>query len=389
VLALAIALEEGRHDGALVRTCARAWARVAGRTVVRSLEIPAGVRVVAVGGATLGGSGKTPLAIACAGELAAAGARVALVGHAYRARPGRARVVAADDPLGEVGDEAIVAARALTSAGVRVVVAPTRSAAIATASRGADVIVLDGVAQTAPVRAALALLAVDAVEPWGHAGAVAPRGDLRAPRHALLDACDGVVSIGDDWLYSGGVSAGVSGDVTGPASDDITGPVAAESLPRSLASWHAVVASSGAWIGRTRVPWHRIAGTRVGLVCALGRPDRIVRFLEVRGVAVRCVLRARNHGPPTAKLLTRAARARRELGIELWLATPKCALHYARGDASAAGASAARGGASGRIAAVSIAARVGDSLGAPTAVIDHALVLPRLLRERLQLLAAP
>ena len=41
---------------------------------------------------------------------ARAGARVALVGHAYRATPGRARVVAPDDALHEVGDEALVAA---------------------------------------------------------------------------------------------------------------------------------------------------------------------------------------------------------------------------------------------------------------------------------------
>jgi tetraacyldisaccharide 4'-kinase len=378
VLTLAIALEEGRHDGALARTCARAWARVAGRAVVRPLALPAGVRVVAIGGATLGGSGKTPLAIACAGELAAAGARVALVGHAYRASPGCARVVVAHDPIGEVGDEALVAARALGPAGVRVVVAPTRSAALALASRGADVIVLDGVAQTAPARAALALLAVDGVEPWGRAGAVAPRGDLRAPRRALLRACDGVVSIGDECR----VRDGLTSRLTGAPSDDITGHVAPESLPRGLDMWHAVVASSGAWVGSDLMPWRHIAGTRVGLVCALGRPERVVRFLAARGVAVRCVLRARDHGPPTAKLLARTARARRDLGIELWLATPKCALHFAHRDATTGGATKGAG-------AGAMTGCVGDSLGAPTAIIEHALVLPPLLRERLRRLAVP
>src|SRR5580700_9814061 len=166
--AISRALEEGRSRGSMARATAQVWCHVAARRVVRSLEVPRGVRVVAVGGATLGGSGKTPLAIACARELAACGARVALVGHAYRARPGRARRALPDDGLAEVGDEALLAARSLGSE-VPVVVAPSRSLAVAEAARQADVLVLDGVLQIAPVRAALALLAVAAVEPWGRA----------------------------------------------------------------------------------------------------------------------------------------------------------------------------------------------------------------------------
>ncbi len=91
------------------------------------------------------------------------------------------------DPLDEVGDEALLASSELERlAGpsgrvARVVVAPTRAAAIDFAAGAADVIVIDGVAQTAPVPATLALLAVDADEPWGRAATVPPWGDLRAP----------------------------------------------------------------------------------------------------------------------------------------------------------------------------------------------------------------
>jgi tetraacyldisaccharide 4'-kinase len=233
-LRFATALEQGRFDGPIARTCAAAWARVAERTVVRRLTFPTHTRIVTVGGATLGGSGKTPLAVACAAELAASGARVALIGHAYRASPRRARLVAIDDPLDEVGDEAIVAARALAPAGLTVPVAPSCQAAIALAARDADVLVLDGVTQTTPRRASLVLLAVDAAMLWWRAFAVAPRGDLRAPNDALLAACDVVVAIGDS-------------DVVCPLADDA----------------RARMGSSGARVAENLRTWKDLAGARL------------------------------------------------------------------------------------------------------------------------------
>jgi hypothetical protein len=126
-----------------------------------------GARVIAVGGSTLGGSGKTPLAIACADALHRAGERVALVGHAYRGRPGRPRFVSVGDDVGEVGDEALECAARLAPYGVPVVVAETRQRALDLALEVADVAVVDGLGQAKPRRASLALLAVDAASPWG------------------------------------------------------------------------------------------------------------------------------------------------------------------------------------------------------------------------------
>ena len=79
------------------------------RSVTRRLPHPSGVSIVSVGGATLGGSGKTPLAIACASALAASGARVALVGHAYRAAPLHARTVSPGDALERLCRDHLVA----------------------------------------------------------------------------------------------------------------------------------------------------------------------------------------------------------------------------------------------------------------------------------------
>jgi tetraacyldisaccharide 4'-kinase len=292
MIAVARALERGDLRGPTASVLASLWGLVASRSVARPLLLPAGVRVVTVGGATLGGSGKTPLAIACALELAAlrGGNDVAFVGHAYRAQPRRPRVVSECDDVREVGDEALLAVRALAGARVPVVVAPRRADAVALAAERARILVLDGVAQTRPVRASLALLAVDAAEPWGRAQAVPPAGDLRAPRAALLAACDRLVTVGSD-----------------PAAD-------------------ARVASRGAWLGGSLLPWRTLAGARLGLLSALARPDRIVRDLARRGIALRAIVRARDHGPFRA-FDAYKAHGRRDVRVDLWLASPKCALH--------------------------------------------------------------
>jgi len=154
---------------------------------IRAIDLPQGVRVIGVGGATLGGSYRTPVAIA----LAAALEDCALVMHGAGARVSRARIVERDDDVRAVGDEALIAARALER---RVIVAPTRIEALSFAARVARTIVVDRLLQTRPVRLARSLLAVDARAPFG-AGVTLPFGDLLARRESLLSACDEVVAI--------------------------------------------------------------------------------------------------------------------------------------------------------------------------------------------------
>jgi len=301
---IADALERGDFDGPLGRALSTQWARIVERTLVRNLNLH-GKLTVAIGGATLGGSGKTPVAIACAKALADMGARVALIGHAYRAHPRCARAVMPTDALTDVGDEALVAARVLSGTSATVMVAPRRAEAVAFASRRSDVLVLDGVAQTAPDRASLALLAVDAQEPWGRTHNVPPSGDLKAPVYALRSACDAVVAITD-----------------GPS--DRPSPWIAGSL-------EAHIESRGVWLDDELVPWNCLAGSHVGLVCALARPHRVVRFLEARGLSVRAMVRAPDHGPfrPARLLSTTFGLADADSLVDMWLATPKCAVHVA------------------------------------------------------------
>src|SRR2546423_886772 len=100
-------LEDGRAPRALPsRAIAAAWGALA--RVERPVVLPRGAHAIFVGGATLGGSGKTTVALACALELARAGKPdVVVIGHAYAARPARARDVSASDDVRVVGDEAL------------------------------------------------------------------------------------------------------------------------------------------------------------------------------------------------------------------------------------------------------------------------------------------
>jgi len=253
----------GLRNAASAALLARGWGRLARVETPLTFRAP----VLCVGGATLGGSGKTPLAIACARFLAERGRRVVLVSHAYRASPPRAprRVDAADDAT-VVGDEAVECARALGPL-ADVLVAARRQDAV-DAAADADVVVLDGPLQLAPRRATLSLLAVDADEPWG-SGACPPAGDLRARKAALLRAADRVVSVRG--------------------------------------------ASRGAFVRGELVPFEALRAARVGLATGIARPGRVLRLLERHGVKPELVVESADHAPLS---LPRA----RDL---LWLLTPK------------------------------------------------------------------
>lgn len=268
---LARALDDGRFRGRATELVAHATARIAAPRIARPARIPEGMRSVAVGGATLGGSGKSRVAVAIAARLAEKGARVVLVGHAYRARPGRARVVGPSDPISLVGDEALVCAEVLAGK-ARVVVGPSRQAAIDLAAAlrpRPDVLVLDGPLQLAPDRATLSVLAVDALEPWG-TGAVFPAGNLRARPADLLAHADVVVRV--------------------------------DPLPRDV---------------------DRLRGRTIGLFTAIARPRRLVSALARAGIAPAVTVEAPDHGPaPAAELATLMGAP-----VDAWAATPKCALH--------------------------------------------------------------
>ena len=99
------------------------------------------VPVVVVGNLTVGGTGKTPVATWLARQLGLRGHQVGVVLRGYGGRSvGGARVVTADSDPAEVGDEAVLHARAGRRSWWP---APTASRPPRAAEAGADVVVCD------------------------------------------------------------------------------------------------------------------------------------------------------------------------------------------------------------------------------------------------------
>lgn len=272
-LAVQQALERGVTPTLPTTLLSRLWeahARVEKRLVVRK-------PVLCVSGATLGGSNRTPLAIACARFLRHEGLRVALVGHAYRARPPRVavRVSANDDPRA-FGDEAIECARA----GLTVFVARSRQRAIDAAELEADVLVLDGPLQLSP-RATLSLLAVDRDAPWG-SGHAPPLGNLRASRATLERAADMIVT--------------------------------------------CEPSSRGVHFQGELIQWSTLP-KRIGLTTGIARPERVLALLRRNRIEPERLLYTADHAPlqfddtpvdlwlTTSKDAARGALARKNVGI--------------------------------------------------------------------------
>lgn len=249
--------------------------------------LPPDVRAVAIGGATLGGSYKTPLAIAIARRLRESGVAVVYVGHAYGARPECARRVSPSDETSTVGDEALLAAQGLEGLSVPVVVAPTRAEAVTFARTLGDVLVIDGTNRVEGGARVLRILSVCAEAPWG-SGRVLPFGDLRASPAVLTAGSDVVVS--------------VASSASSPALRDTAGAVAHTTLPSAS----------------------ELEGRRVGLLTALARPERVVEALAALGVYPKVILRAPDHHGVAA--VPKARQIGERLRLDAWVSTAKCAL---------------------------------------------------------------
>jgi tetraacyldisaccharide 4'-kinase len=153
----------------------------------------AAVPVICCGNATLGGAGKTVVALDIAQRLQACGRRVSVLLRGYGGAARGPRLVRPGDDSALVGDEALLLAE----------VAPTwigadraASARAATAA-GADVLVLDDGLQNPTLHKDLSLLVVDGGSGFGN-GRLFPAGPLRETVAAAAARCGAAVLIGPD-----------------------------------------------------------------------------------------------------------------------------------------------------------------------------------------------
>ena len=164
----------------------------------------AGVPVVCVGNLTVGGAGKTPLAIALAQRLNQAGLAPHLLTRGYRGRlAGPVRVDLGSHDARDVGDEALLLAAHYPTWVSRDRVAGARRAVEA----GAEALVMDDGFQNPALAKDVSIVAVDGASGFGN-GRLVPAGPLReTPRNGLARA-QAVVLVGED---ESGVGAALNG----------------------------------------------------------------------------------------------------------------------------------------------------------------------------------
>ncbi len=152
----------------------------------------ASVPVVCVGNLTAGGAGKTPVALAVAARLGAAGREVHFLSRGYGGHEtGPLRVAPGRHGFREVGDEALLLARRAPTWVARDRVKGARAAVEA----GAQTIVMDDGFQNPSLAKDISLLVVDGAYGFGN-GRVMPAGPLREPIGRGLGRAAAVVLVG-------------------------------------------------------------------------------------------------------------------------------------------------------------------------------------------------
>ena len=212
----------------------------------------AGIPVVAIGNLTVGGSGKTPLAIHVAELLKARRWSPAIVSRGYGGTvKGPRGVTLASDPA-EVGDEPVLMAR---RSGCPVWVGAERAAVIAALRQehaDCDVVILDDGLQHYALRRDIEIAVVDA-RGFGN-GFMLPAGPLREPKTRLWTV-DAVIAHGTDRVK--GYAMKLEGEEVHRATD-----------------------------ARERRPLESFAGQRVHAVAGIGDPERFFLHLARHGVKV-------------------------------------------------------------------------------------------------------
>ncbi len=169
------------------------YGAVAARRMSRKDAPGADAPVLCVGNLTVGGTGKTPVAIAMTAAARAAGFNPGVVSRGHGGRQRKAHLVDLEhDTAADVGDEPLLLARHAP-----VAVSPKRiDAAQMLVRYGCDFLIMDDGFQSARLAYDYALLLIDARHGVGN-GRVIPAGPVRAPIGAQLRRADAIVRMGE------------------------------------------------------------------------------------------------------------------------------------------------------------------------------------------------
>jgi tetraacyldisaccharide 4'-kinase len=220
------------------------------------------VPVIIVGNITVGGTGKTPLAIWLVTQLKGKGFKPGIISRGYRGKVGSIPVKAsADSDPNIVGDEAVLMAK---RGDCPVVVHPDRvAAARAIIELGVDVIVADDGLQHFRLARDFEIVVIDGTRGFGN-GHLLPAGPLREPTSRLHTVDEVLVQqYGDDYAK----------------------------FLRRAADWHPskfdLQASSISSLDESKVmEIGMFAGQTVHAVAGIGNPERFFRLLESHDIEV-------------------------------------------------------------------------------------------------------
>ena len=221
----------------------------------------AGAPVVVVGNITAGGTGKTPVVLWLAGELAARGFHPGIVSRGYGgSKSGTSMRVEGDSDPAVVGDEPVLLAR---RSGCPVVVDPDRvRAAQMLVDDGVTVILADDGLQHYRLGRDYEICVIDGAR-WLGTRRLLPAGPLREPAWRLDDV--------DQVLVNGRL----------PAEGASLTTAEQNAVPFELVAREACRLN-----GSLVRPIERFAGSTVHAVAGIGNPDRFFDLLRGHGLQV-------------------------------------------------------------------------------------------------------
>ncbi len=270
------------------------------------------VPVVSIGNLAVGGSGKTPLALALARMLLERGRRPAILSRGYGRKKNdgwreRSLVVSRgqgpETSPADSGDEPWLLASQLPGLRVVVDVDRVRAARTAVEELEADLLILDDGFQQLSLASDCRILLIPANNPFGN-GSVLPAGPLREPvsAHRLADI---LVSTGSPRLT--------------PEVLELAGGRPAFAADYHPQGWRRLAET-------TLAPPESLAGRRVMAFCGLGRPDSFERSLLKLNVDIRRFVALRDHQVYDQSVLDGLGLAFLASGAEFMVTTAKDAV---------------------------------------------------------------
>jgi tetraacyldisaccharide 4'-kinase len=234
----------------LLAPFASLYGNIAARRLAQTGE-RIGIPVICVGNPTVGGSGKTPAAVAIARMLIAAGERPVFLTRGYGGRLAGPVAVEPAHTAMQVGDEAPLLARIAPT-----IVAENRvSGARLAGENGASVVVMDDGFQNPSLAKDLAILVINGTRGIGNSR-VLPAGPLRAPLEPQLDRAHAILIVGA---------------ITGAA------PLVSAARARGLPLFHARLEPEEAAVAA-------LADTKVLAFAGIGDPEKFFATVAAAGI---------------------------------------------------------------------------------------------------------